>query len=128
MTALLLDRQAPVEPHRVVPNGEVCSTQVGHGPAQAGADAMIRAMATTRLIAVEDAPPLADLLELNREFLAPWEPIRADEYFTEGGQRRAIEEALQLYDETTSVPHVILEHGQVVGRVTVSNIVRGPFQ
>jgi [ribosomal protein S5]-alanine N-acetyltransferase len=89
---------------------------------------MIRAMAITRLIAVEDAPPLADLLELNREFLAPWEPIRADEYFTEGGQRRAIEEALQRYDETTSVPHVILEHGQVVGRVTVSNIVRGPFQ
>lgn len=89
---------------------------------------MIRRMASTRLIAIEDAAPLANLLRLNREFLARWEPIRADEYFTEDGQRGAIEEALEQYDEKTRVPHVILERGQVVGRITLSNIVRGPFQ
>jgi ribosomal-protein-alanine N-acetyltransferase len=85
-------------------------------------------MATTRLVALEDAPLLAELLQLNREFLAPWEPIRPDDYFTADGQRRAIEELLEHYEQETAVPYVVLEHGHIVGRVTLSNIVRGPFQ
>ena len=89
---------------------------------------MIRTMATTRLVALEDAPLLAELLQLNREFLAPWEPIRPDDYFTADGQRRAIEELLEHYEQETAVPYVVLEHGHIVGRVTLSNIVRGPFQ
>jgi ribosomal-protein-alanine N-acetyltransferase len=83
---------------------------------------------TTRLISVEDAPALAELLELNREFLAPWEPTRPDAYFTVDGQRQAIEEVLSQYRQAMVVPHVILEDGAIVGRVTLSNIVRGPFQ
>jgi [ribosomal protein S5]-alanine N-acetyltransferase len=35
---------------------------------------------------------------------------------------------LQQYDDKLSVPHVILDDGRIVGRVTLSNIVRGPFQ
>lgn len=89
---------------------------------------MMRAMATTRLIVLEDAAALAELLALNREFLGPWEPIRPDAYFTVDGQLRAIEEALERYEQQAVVPHVILEHGEIVGRVTLSNIVRGPFQ
>jgi ribosomal-protein-alanine N-acetyltransferase len=85
-------------------------------------------MVATRLIGLEDAPLLAELLQLNREFLAPWEPIRPEEYFTAGGQRRAIEDALRNYDQRAGVPHVILENGEIVGRVTLSNIVRGAFQ
>jgi ribosomal-protein-alanine N-acetyltransferase len=82
----------------------------------------------TRLIGVGDAPALAELLKLNREFLAQWDPIRPEDYFTAGGQRRVIEEALEGHDHKTGVPHVILDRGRVVGRVTLSNIVRGPFQ
>jgi [ribosomal protein S5]-alanine N-acetyltransferase len=85
-------------------------------------------MATLRLIAAEDAPLLAELLQLNREFLAPWHPIRPDDYFTAEGQRRAIKEALESYERKVGVPHVILENGHIVGRVTLSNIVRGTFQ
>ena len=85
-------------------------------------------MATIRLIAVEGALPLAELLRINREFLAPWDPIRPDEYFTADGQRRGIEEALEHDDRSTTAPYVIIEQGQIVGRVTLSNIVRGAFQ
>jgi ribosomal-protein-alanine N-acetyltransferase len=89
---------------------------------------MMGAVATTRLISVEDAPLLAELVALNREFLAPWEPIRPDDYFTVDGQRRAIEDVLRQYEQGIGLPHVILENGDIVGRVTLSNIVRGPFQ
>jgi len=85
-------------------------------------------MATTRLIAVDDAPALAELLQQNRAFLADWDPIRPEDYFTLDGQRRVIEEALDAYGEGVRVSHVILDGRRVVGRVTLSNIVRGPFQ
>jgi ribosomal-protein-alanine N-acetyltransferase len=89
---------------------------------------MMAAVPTTRLIGIDDAPKLAQLVERNREFLAPWEPIRPEEYFTTDGQRSAIAEALRQFEQGLVVPHVILEDGAIVGRVTLSNIVRGPFQ
>jgi [ribosomal protein S5]-alanine N-acetyltransferase len=85
-------------------------------------------MATTRLIAVEDAPALVELLRQNRAFLADWDPIRPEDYFTLDGQRRVIEEALDWNGEGDGVSHVILDDRRIIGRVTLSNIVRGPFQ
>jgi hypothetical protein len=86
--------------------------------------AMMRTMRTTRLIAVEDARALADLLQLNREFLAQWDPIRPEDYFTAEGQCRVIEEALEAYNQKIGVPHVILERGRTVGRVTLQRTSR----
>lgn len=85
-------------------------------------------MAGIRLIEADDAEPLADLLQINREFLAPWEPLRPDAYFTVDGQRRAIEEALAQYQEQAVIPYVITEDNRIVGRVTLSHVVRGAFQ
>jgi ribosomal-protein-alanine N-acetyltransferase len=83
----------------------------------------------TRRVTLEDVPLLAELLRVNREFLAPWEPIRGDDYFTADGQRAVIEVALDRYAQGTTLPHVILdESGRVVGRITLDGIVRGPFQ
>lgn len=77
----------------------------------------------------DDAPVLAGLLRLNRDFLAPWEPLRPDDYFTDDGQKAVVEAALMLYDQGTSLPHVILDDSdRVVGRITLNGIVRGPFQ
>jgi ribosomal-protein-alanine N-acetyltransferase len=86
-------------------------------------------MRTTRLVALDDAPAIAALLVENRDFMAPWEPIRGDEYFTVEGQRKIIEAGLERKAQGISLPHVILdEQGAVAGRITFSNIVRGPFQ
>jgi [ribosomal protein S5]-alanine N-acetyltransferase len=83
-------------------------------------------MTTCRLITPDDAPVLAELQRLNRDYLAPWEPARNDEYFTEAGQRAAIEEALTQYERGRNLPYVILDQGAcIVGRITLNSIVRG---
>jgi ribosomal-protein-alanine N-acetyltransferase len=85
-------------------------------------------MTACRLITPDDAPALAELQRVNRAFLAPWEPARSDEYFTEAGQRAAIEQALTEYRQGRNLPQVILDDGAgIVGRITLNGIVRGPF-
>jgi [ribosomal protein S5]-alanine N-acetyltransferase len=72
---------------------------------------------------------MADLLRVNRDFLAPWQPIQNDAYFTVDGQRAVIQDALIRHAQGSILPHVILdESGRVVGRITLSGIVRGAFQ
>jgi ribosomal-protein-alanine N-acetyltransferase len=83
----------------------------------------------TRLITLNDVPELAELLRLNREFLAPWEPIRDEDYFTEEGQRAVIQADLEQYELGSKLPHVILDDsGRMMGRITLNGIVRGAFQ
>ena len=57
----------------------------------------------------------------NREFLAPYEPPRGERFYTVDGQRERIEE----HDKKT---FAILDGERIVGTVTLSNIVLGPFQ
>jgi ribosomal-protein-alanine N-acetyltransferase len=86
-------------------------------------------MRPTRLITPEDAPVLAELLRANRGFLAPWEPVRSENYFTVAGQRAVAGHALARYEQGLTVPRVILDEvGQVAGRVNLNDIVRGAFQ
>ena len=85
---------------------------------------------TSHLRALEpgDAQQLAELVRRSRTFLEPWEPVRPDSYFTVAGQREAIDQSLQQKAAGLAEPCVILEDGVVVGRITLNNIVRGPFQ
>ncbi|MBV9448401.1 MAG: GNAT family N-acetyltransferase [Streptosporangiaceae bacterium] len=86
-------------------------------------------MRATRLVAPEDAPVIAKLITENRGFMAPWEPDRGDDYFTVESQRKVIQAGLERKAQGVSLPHVILdENGEVVGRITLNSIVRGPFQ
>jgi len=85
-------------------------------------------MAVTRVASVDDAAALAATLQENRAFLAPWEPLRDDSYFTVEGQRAVLERALEAYARESAVPLVILGDGQVVGRLTINGITRGAFQ
>ncbi len=83
----------------------------------------------TRLVDLHDVPVLARLVRDNREFLAPWDPVRPEDYYTEAGQARAIEGVLEQHRRGMLLPHVVLdEDGRVVGRITLNEIVRGPFQ
>ena len=85
-------------------------------------------MIGTRLLTIDDAKILADLICENREFLAPWEPTRDEVYFTVPGQQAIVETVLEQYGRGYTVPHAILVDGQVVGRITLNEIVRGPAQ
>ncbi|WP_433385812.1 GNAT family N-acetyltransferase [Actinoplanes sp. CA-142083] len=82
---------------------------------------------TTRLVATSDAPELAALFAANREFLAPWEPFRPEEFYTAEGQRSYLEDVLRQTAAGATVPHVIVDDGRIVGRITLSGIIRGPF-
>jgi len=85
-------------------------------------------MSVTRIVSVDDAAPLAATLRENRAFLAPWEPLRSENYFTVEAQRAALERALDAYARESMVPLVILDNGQIVGRITINGITRGAFQ
>ncbi len=86
-------------------------------------------MSVTRLVTLDDVPALAKLLSANRDFLAPWEPVRGDGYFTPDGQHAIVTRALARYGEGIHVPLVICdESGQVAGRINLNDIVRGAFQ
>ena len=86
-------------------------------------------MSATRLVTLGDVPVLTELVRANRDFLAPWEPARDESYFTAAGQRAAIQDALARHGRGTTLPHVILdESGRAAGRITLNDIIRGPFQ
>lgn len=77
---------------------------------------------------LSDAPVLAEFVRTNREFMAPWEPVRPEEYYTDEGQAAVIEAALTRFEQGVIVPHLIVDSGRMVGRITLNDIVRGPFQ
>jgi ribosomal-protein-alanine N-acetyltransferase len=86
-------------------------------------------MPSCRLITLDDAPVLADLVRTNRDFLAPWEPVRGEEYFTEAGQRVSIGASLAEHERGRGLPFVIVDNdGAFVGRINLNTIVRGAAQ
>jgi ribosomal-protein-alanine N-acetyltransferase len=86
-------------------------------------------MSHLRLLDIGDAERLAELVVRSRDFLAPWEPVRPESYFTVAGQREAVAQSLKARASGLVEPFVILdEDGLVAGRINLNNIVRGPFQ
>ena len=85
-------------------------------------------MRVTRIVSADDAAPLAATPRENRAFLAPWEPLRSENYFTVEAQRAALERALDAYARESMVPLVIVDNGQIAGRITINGITRGAFQ
>ncbi len=86
-------------------------------------------MPVTRPLVPEDAAALADALQANRDFLAPWQPDRPDHYFTHDGQQEAVEKSLEQQAAGLAVPLVIVdEAGGIAGMVTLQSLIRGAFQ
>jgi ribosomal-protein-alanine N-acetyltransferase len=77
-----------------------------------------------RPLRVEDAAELAALYRANREFLAPFEPPRPDEFFTVEGQAERLES--RLGPETHRF--AILDGEAIAGTINVSNVVQGAFR
>jgi ribosomal-protein-alanine N-acetyltransferase len=83
---------------------------------------------TLRLVQVEDAEALAAAYRKNRDHLAPWDPERKPEFFTGEWQAQEIPKQLAAYSAGTSVPLVLAADDAIVGRINLSNIVRGALE
>jgi [ribosomal protein S5]-alanine N-acetyltransferase len=74
-----------------------------------------------------DAAALARAYARNREHLAPWEPLRPESWFTERGQEENVARLVGERAAGRALAWVLLDDDSVVGSMTVSGIVRGPF-
>ena len=77
-----------------------------------------------RPVRPEDCEELAALYLANRDFLAPFEPVRPPEFFTADGQRERLQR--QLDGETH--PFAILDDGAIAGTINVFHVVRESLQ
>jgi len=77
---------------------------------------------------VADAPHMAALVTSQRTFLAPFDPPRPEAFFTVDGQRRELEQLELAALAGSRHRFLIWLAGDLVGWVTASNVVRGPFQ
>ena len=75
----------------------------------------------------EDAGSLAALYRDNRNHLAPFEPDRDEDFFTETGQAARLASLLTEQDQGRAYPYVIEVDGALAGRVSVTNVAHGPF-
>nr|WP_240895438.1 GNAT family protein [Kineococcus siccus] len=80
------------------------------------------------MLAPGDAADLARVLTENWEFLAPYEPAREPSYFTAEHQAGLVAHLLAEHAAGRCVPCAILRDGELVGRITISDVVRGAFQ
>lgn len=85
-------------------------------------------MIRIRPVTVDDAAPLAEAYRANRRFLAPFEPLREEEFFTAGYQRDRIGQAVEEMRDGIGHRCVIEYDGQLAGMISLATIVRGPAQ
>jgi [ribosomal protein S5]-alanine N-acetyltransferase len=81
-----------------------------------------------RPVQPSDASTLARLYSEQREFLAPFDPARPDGFYTEAGQRAELEQSVAHREADLRHRFLILLEAEPVGALSVSNVVRGPFQ
>jgi ribosomal-protein-alanine N-acetyltransferase len=83
---------------------------------------------TLRELAKDDAAALANGYARNREHLAPWDPARPEEFYTVEWHKERLW-AQVLENSTGRALHLVLESdGEIVGRLNLTDIVRGAFQ
>ncbi|MFE1774533.1 GNAT family N-acetyltransferase [Streptomyces sp. NPDC059008] len=82
----------------------------------------------------EDAAGLARSYLRSRDHLRPWEPDRDEAFFTPAGQAERLREMLAERGAGRSMPWVLVREPDggaaepdIVGTITLSGIVRGPF-
>jgi [ribosomal protein S5]-alanine N-acetyltransferase len=81
-----------------------------------------------RVLRVSDAAALAAAYVRNRPHLAPWEPVRPEEYFTSDWQAADTASRLVAHEAGQAHPFGLFAGDALVGRVNLAGILRGPFQ
>lgn len=80
-----------------------------------------------RLIRRDDGPRLAAAYERNRDHLEPWEPARSEAFYSPKYHTERIPVLLLEHSSGRAVPLVLESDGEIVGRLTLSDVVRGAF-
>ncbi|SFE19461.1 ribosomal-protein-alanine N-acetyltransferase [Paenibacillus algorifonticola] len=75
-----------------------------------------------------DAEAMLVLRLSNQAFLQPVDPVRPDNFLTLEGQQEHILLGIQKQAEAASYPFGIMLEQQLIGRIELSNVIRGPLQ
>jgi len=83
-----------------------------------------------RTITIPDIKNLQAFLVRNKAFLGPWEPQREESYYQENEILKKIEAEILLDSQEKQLSLYLSRAGEerIIGNVTLSNIVIGPFQ
>ncbi|MEU6249148.1 GNAT family protein [Glycomyces sp. NPDC047010] len=85
-------------------------------------------MTSIRPVRSGDAPAIAELRRKHREYLAPWEPARSEEHFTDEHVEAGLAAAVANAEAGTGHTFAILDEGRLVGQVMLNSVIRGAFQ
>ncbi|MEV0621658.1 GNAT family N-acetyltransferase [Nonomuraea sp. NPDC050404] len=80
-----------------------------------------------RLATEDDAEALVIAYDRNRDHLKYWEPRRQEEFYTLAGQAQRLKGLLEQQARGQAMAWVLADGERVVGRITLNEIVRGPF-
>lgn len=81
-----------------------------------------------RPLELADAEALLVLRLSNQALLQPIDPVRPDNFLTLEGQQEHISHGIQKQAEAASFPFGIMLGQQLIGRIELSNVIRGPLQ
>ncbi|MBP8537555.1 GNAT family N-acetyltransferase [Streptomyces sp. MK37H] len=81
-----------------------------------------------RIAAEDDAEALADAFTRNHEHLRPSSPRRDESFFTADGQAARLRDQLEQWKSGRMVPWVLAGGERILGTVTLSHIVLGPWR
>src|SRR4051794_7985049 len=84
-------------------------------------------MEAVRPLETGDAGELAELVARNRAFMAPFDPVHPDRFFTLAGQRERLETLERDRAADRKYGWAILDAGAIAGTMFLSNVVRGAF-
>jgi ribosomal-protein-alanine N-acetyltransferase len=74
------------------------------------------------------AIPLAELYRANRTFLAPYQPLADDSFYTPQAQLDRVDATRRRARADESYSYAVELEGAIVGTLTISDVVRGSFQ
>ncbi len=88
------------------------------------------ALSYLRRLTIDDAEALLGLRLKNKDFLTPFEPEKPDRYFTLTEQRRELEigDEARRQDLRYVFGVYLVENDDLVGRISIDNVVRGAWQ
>jgi ribosomal-protein-alanine N-acetyltransferase len=86
--------------------------------------------AAIRLLGPDDAEEYTAVLQRNKDFLAPYDPARSEEFWTLEEQRAQLEVAKREAQAGTGYAFAIIDKtdGAIAGRVALANVVRKAWQ